>query len=43
MDLDAVFAAARKRIHEFINRSVAQRLRRLREQQNDQPKQPRNP
>jgi hypothetical protein len=32
MNLDELFAAARKRLHAFINRSVAQRLRRLREQ-----------
>jgi hypothetical protein len=32
-DIDAVIAAARKRLHERINRSVAQRLRRMREQE----------
>jgi hypothetical protein len=31
MNLDAVFEAARRRLHAFINRSVAQRLRRQRE------------
>lgn len=30
-DLDAVFAAARKRLEAYINRIVAQKLRRLRE------------
>ena len=33
MNLDALLAAARKRLHEWINRSVAQKLRRLREKQ----------
>jgi hypothetical protein len=33
MDLDQVFAAARRRLHEWINRSVAQRLRRERERE----------
>lgn len=36
MDLDALFAAARRRLHEWINRSVAQKLRRLREQERKQ-------
>jgi hypothetical protein len=31
MDLDALFDAARKRLHAYINRIVAQKLRRLRE------------
>lgn len=33
MNLDAMFAAARKRLHEWINRSVAQRLRRIKEKE----------
>jgi len=36
MTLDEQFAAALKRIVERINRSVAQRLRRLREQEGKQ-------
>lgn len=31
MNLDAVFSAARQRLRRWINRSVAQKLRRLRE------------
>lgn len=30
-DLDAVFAAARARLHAYINRVIAQKLRRERE------------
>ena len=33
MNLDALFAAARRRLYEWINRSVAQKLRRLRERE----------
>jgi hypothetical protein len=33
MDIDSIIAAARARLHEWINRSVAQRLRRLRERE----------
>ncbi len=33
MDLDALFAAARARLYAYINRVVAQKLRRLREQE----------
>jgi hypothetical protein len=33
MNLDQVFEAARKRLHRWINRSVAQRLRRLKERE----------
>jgi hypothetical protein len=36
MNLDAIFAAARKRLHCWINRSVAQRLRRIREKEGKQ-------
>jgi hypothetical protein len=31
MNLDAIFDAARNRLHAYINRMVAQKLRRLRE------------
>jgi hypothetical protein len=33
MDLDKLFADARKRLHERINRMAAQKLRRLNERQ----------
>ena len=33
MNLDALFAAARLRLHAWINRSVAQRMRRIREKE----------
>jgi hypothetical protein len=33
MNLDALFAAARRRLYAFINRSIAQKLRRLRERE----------
>jgi hypothetical protein len=33
MDIDRVFAAARLRLYIWINRSVAQKLRRLRERE----------
>jgi len=36
MTLDEQFAAARKRIFEKINRSLAQKLRRLREREKKQ-------
>jgi hypothetical protein len=32
-DLDAIFAAARRRLYAYIHRVVAQKLRRLRERE----------
>jgi hypothetical protein len=36
MNLDDIFTAARKRLHRWINRSVSQRLRRIREKEGKQ-------